>query len=300
MRKIIVPKKYDKKYLNSFILNEFPSLNKNVLYKALRKKDIRINGVKISQNTLINSGDEITIYIVDSELDGIRVNDGSNDSIVKDNIIKPSTTLESYNIKIIFENENILIVYKPGNLSVTESSRDKYTLTSLLKKELGNNVEPCHRIDRNTKGLVLFSKTEKAHKKLLEMFKNGKIEKRYLAKVYGIPKKKHAILEAYLFKDSKKSMVYISDIPKKGYQKIITEYKVIKSDTKLNISTLDIVLHTGKTHQIRAHLAHIGHPILGDGKYGINKINKQFGYKTQELYSYSLKGEFGDVSFVPF
>ena len=310
MRKIIVSKKYDKKYLNSFILNEFPNLNKNVLYKALRKKDIRINGVKISQNTLVHSGDEITLYIVDSELDGTYTtiennnsgnnnsennNSGNNNSGNNNNAL-----LDSFNIKIVYENDNLLIVYKPDNLSVTENSRDKWTLTSILKYKFGDNIEPCHRIDRNTKGLVLFSKTEETHRQILEMFKNGKIEKHYLAKVYGIPKKKHAVLEAYLFKDSKKSMVYISDVPKKGYQKIITEYTIVAADNKLNISTLDIILHTGKTHQIRAHLAHIGHPILGDGKYGINKINKQFGYKTQELYSYSLKGSFGDVSFVPF
>ncbi len=301
MRKIIVSKKYDKKYLNSFILNEFPNLNKNVLYKALRKKDIRINGVKISQNTLVHLGDEITLYIVDSELDGTRTISSHN--IDKNLYNKNENTAYKdilNKIKIVYENDDLLIVYKPDNLSVTDNSRDKYTLTSILKKEFGDNIEPCHRIDRNTKGLVLFSKTEETHKQILEMFKNGKIEKHYLAKVYGIPKKRHAILEAYLFKDSKKSMVYISDVPKKGYQKIITEYTIVTADNKLNISTLDIILHTGKTHQIRAHLAHIGHPILGDGKYGINKINKQFGYKTQELYSYSLKGEFGDVSFAPF
>ena len=138
----------------------------------------------------------------------------------------------------------------------------------------------------------MFAKNSEALNILLDKFKNKEIEKHYITKVYGIPKKTHDILEAYLFKDTKKSIVYISDTPKKDYQKIITEYTIIKKDAIKNISYLDINLHTGKTHQIRAHLSHIGFPILGDGKYGINEVNKKFGFKTQELYSYILKFNF--------
>ena len=110
--------------------------------------------------------------------------------------------------------------------------------------------------------------------------------------VYGMPKNEKTTLEAYLFKDNKKSLVYISDIPKKGYVKIITSYKVIEKNIKDNYCILDVELHTGKTHQIRAHLAHIGYPIIGDGKYGINQVNKDFGYKVQQLKSYSLTFKF--------
>ena len=104
----------------------------------------------------------------------------------------------------------------------------------------------------------------------------------------GIPHKDYEKLEAYLFKDAKKSLVYISNKQMPGYQKIITHYKVLKKNLDKNISLLDVQLETGKTHQIRAHLAYIGHPIIGDGKYGLNKINKDFKQKTQLLSSYSL------------
>lgn len=142
-------------------------------------------------------------------------------------------------------------------------------------------------------GLIIYAKNEKSLNSLLSAFKNHEIEKHYLAWVYGVPKIHSKKMEAYLFKDCKKSFVYISDFPKKGYSKIITSYKVLKSYTN-NTSLLDVEIKTGKTHQIRAHLAHIGYPIIGDGKYGINSINKSFSVQYQELTSYKLKFYFQD------
>lgn len=270
MRKLVVNEKYNKKKLNNFILDSFPNLNKNTLFKALRKKDIRVNGKRVSEDILINTGDEITIFIIDDFLFGTN----------------------NYNIDIIYEDNNIIIFNKPENLSVTDDNISSVTLTSIVKEKYGKNLEPCHRLDRNTKGLIIYTKNQESLNIMLDKFKNKEIEKHYYTKVYGIPKKDHEILKAYLFKDSKKSLVYISDSQKKDYLEIITEYTVLNKDIKNNTTSLDINLHTGRTHQIRAHLSHIGLPVLGDGKYGTNEINKKFNLKTQFLYSYKLKFNF--------
>lgn len=263
LRKLIVPSKFNNKKVSDFLYHNFNGLSKNTLYKAFRKKDIRINNTKIGEDLIIHTHDEITIYIIDDLL------------------------FKNINIQKIYEDENILVVNKPTNLEVVGDN----SLTSLLSKEY-SYISPCHRLDRNTTGLVLFSKNETSLNILLDKFKKHEIEKHYLAMVYGIPKIKSQKLTAYLFKDNKKSLVYISDTPKKGYVKIKTSYTLIEKNTKENYSILDVKLHTGKTHQIRAHLAHIGHPIIGDGKYGINEINKKFNYNTQQLNSYLLKFNF--------
>ena len=238
MKKLIVPKKYNNKKLDVFLKHNFPHLSDNLFYKTLRKKDIKINGKRISQNITIFENDEIELYIADNLLE------------------------RTLNLEIIYEDTNILLVNKPSNIEVLGDN----SLTNIIHKKYSNCdflPMPCHRLDRNTSGLILFAKNQAVLNILCDKFKKHEIEKHYLALVYGIPNVKHKKIESYLFKDSHKSLVYISDTFKKGYSKIITSYTLLKAYPN-NTSLLDIQIETGKTHQIRAHLAHIGFPIVGD------------------------------------
>ena len=276
MRTININNKNDEKKLNNVLQKEFPALSLNTIYKALRKKDIRVNNVRINENITLHTGDIVKVFIADEFLFTDKSNNASK------------VSCKSTDIPVIYEDSNILIVDKPSEIEVTGDN----SLTTVLSAKYGFTIYPCHRLDRNTTGLTLFAKNKQSEQILFGKFKNHEIEKHYICRVYGVPPKKHAILNDYLFKDKKKSMVYISNTHKKVYQNISTEYFVLSSNKSNNTSILEVILHTGRTHQIRAHLAYIGYPIIGDGKYGRNDINKQFKCKTQNLCSYKMRFNF--------
>ena len=203
MRKVTVDSKFDGKNLNSFLSFCFPNLKQNMFFKALRQKDIKVNGVRIKENITINNGDIIEIFISDEFLLG-----------------------KSIDLKVVYEDENILVIDKPSGISVTEESdSNSIYLTKIVKEQFGNNCEPCHRLDRNTLGIVLFAKNKESEKILLDKFKNHEIEKHYKALIYGIPKEEHKILEDYLFKDSKKILYIFQILPKKDIKKLLQNIK---------------------------------------------------------------------------
>lgn len=276
MRKVIVDK--NNKLIN-FVKSKFNNVPESALYKALRQKDIRINDVKVSENLPVSIGDEITIYIKDEILLG------SNMKLNADSIV--------------YDDENIVIIKKPQGILV-QGNENEIGLDKLVCEYFDSkDIVPCHRLDRNTSGLIIFAKDSESEKIILDLIKNHLITKIYRCLVYGHPKRQKAELNDFLFKDSKVSNVIISSEKKKGYVPITTRYSVIKNNSD-NTSLLEVELVTGRTHQIRAHLAFIGHPIIGDGKYGINQVNKKFKKTWQELEAYKIifKDAYGKLEYL--
>lgn len=237
------------------ILNFKPSLNYQTLNKLLRKKDIRINDKKIKENQMVNCGDKITIFLPQ----------------------KKQQTLQ-----IVFESKNILIVFKPQGLEVTK--QDKVFEDSDCVEDIFDGFYACHRLDKNTEGLLVLAKNINARDIMFDLFKNHKIKKYYKAIAFGKINKNGENFIDYHKKENNK--IYIYSKKQEDTTKILTNYKVLQ--TKDDLSLLDIELLTGKTHQIRAQLAHHNIYILGDERYGEKQVNKQYKQKKQLLCAYKL------------
>lgn len=270
MTKLVVDEKGDQKKLITFLQAKFRKLPQSAIYKALRNKDIKRNGRRINENVRLELGDELEVYINENVLYG-RVSEFTVDEKA-----------------LVYEDENLLVYHKPPKIEV-QGKNGELGLEEALKQQKGlPYLKACHRLDRNTEGLVIFAKDQESEEILLRMIKDHKISKFYKALVYGIPKNSVMTLKAYLWKDAKNSQVIISNQKLKGYQEIVTKYRILETDKLQNTALLQVELITGRTHQIRAHLAYIGYPIIGDGRYGNNQINKRFKQKYQQLCSYKI------------
>ena len=280
--------------IDKFITKLMPNLPQSMLYKGMRKNCVKVNGKHVKNGAVkINEGDTVTLYFKD-EFFEIPAPDTA--------FLKISPKLD-----IVYEDENILLVNKKQGMCVhADDNGSSDTLIDHIKEYLYHKKEYrpseentfvpslCNRIDRNTAGIVIAAKNAESLRILNQKIKDRELEKSYLCLVYGQLEQKTGRIKAYMIKDENKKQVYVYDSPKNGAKTMITDYTVLHEYP--GYSMVEAKLLTGRTHQIRASFAHIGHPLLGDGKYGTNEINKKFPFIGQALCSYKLKFTFSTDS----
>lgn len=271
--------------LDKFISKAVPDLPKSLMYKYIRLKRIKVNSKRAEISTKLLDGDVVDMYI--------------NDEFFCEKEEKYDFLSASKKLEIVYEDENIILLDKVvGLLSHPDETEYNDTLITRVKRYLyekgeynpkdENSFAPAlvNRIDRNTGGIVIAAKNAEALRILNQKLKDREIEKYYLCVLHGTLKKKSDTLIGWMIKDEKKNKVRVYDTEVPGSKIMKTKYKVLDEKNGLTLAEVDLL--TGRTHQIRAHFASVGHPLVGDGKYGTNALNKELGYKKQFLYSYKL------------
>ena len=277
--------------LDKYLSKRFKTMPKSLMYKYLRTKYIKLNGRKAQPETFVNEGDVLTLYIRDEFFGEQRSYE----------FMKAGRELD-----IVYEDENVLLVDKKVGVICHQDSRyDADTLNLRVLRYLYEKGEYdpdsegsftpalCNRIDRNTGGIVIAAKNAEALRVINQKIRDRELGKYYLCVVKGRLNKRHDVLRAWHTKDERTNTVSIYDSPTDGAKEIITEYTVLDEyGTSPALSLCEILLHTGRTHQIRAHMAHIGHPLLGDAKYGDQELNRRYKLRRQALYAYKLRFSF--------
>ena len=282
MREVKIGRNDAGQRLDRFMEKKFPTMPKSLIQKYLRLKCVRINGVKQSKgNVMLSDGDVLNFYISDEFFGGAESEKAKAESFLS---VKPS-------FKVVYEDGNILVVDKPVGLISQSDEKESYnTLANHVKAYLYGKGEYdpsseqsfapalCNRLDKNTQGLVIAAKNAEALRVMNLKIKNREVKKFYLCLVYGEMPRKSDTLRAWLKKDAASNLVTVSAEKKPAYKEIITSYDVLETNGK--VSLLRIGLQTGRTHQIRAHMSFIGHPLLGDTKYGMRDKGCPFIYQA--------------------
>lgn len=289
MRTLTIGKNDAGQRLDKFLGKAVKALPSSLMYKLIRKKKIKVNRKRTEIGYILCQGDTVEMFVSEEFF---------SDTAAEKSFMKLTPRLD-----IIYEDENILLLEKrPGMIVHSDDEEEINTLISHVKAYLYKKGEYdpsaeqsfapalCNRIDRNTGGIVIAAKNAEALRIMNQKIRDDELSKFYLAAVHGNLPKREDTLIGYLKKDSGNNIVDISSTAKPGYKKIITKYRV--ADEKDGLSLVEVELVTGRTHQIRAHFAAIGHPLLGDGKYGVNRDDRKKGYKYQALYAYRLDFRF--------
>ena len=289
MRELNITKLEEQQRLDKYLLRYLKNTGTGFIYRMFRKKNITLNGKKPKGNELLKEGDVIRLYLAEDTILKFQ-NDGVQEEFPV-----------SRELKILYEDDQILAVNKPaGMLSQKAQSQDvsvnEYNLGYLIQSGQMTSEDflryrpgICNRLDRNTSGLILAAKTLPAARQLSELIQSHDLKKFYLTIVAG-DLKESGHVKAYLQKDESENKVRVESHPFEGGDMIETAYEPLSSSRRETL--LKVQLITGRTHQIRSHLAYLGHPVIGDGKYGRKDINeyyrKTYGLKHQLLHAHQI------------
>lgn len=272
---MLVPKEKDGLMLSQLLVQTAADVPLWAIREAIKKRDVRIDGMRISGDVRVHAGQEIRVFWPKAVLSGRQQE-------------KPLPLPE-----IVFEDAHVLLINKPQGIQ-SQNEDNPLAGDSALTRVLAylraedretDHVHLCHRLDVQTGGLLLFAKDDEAFESAVRAFSERSFRKFYTCRVKGCPARREAVLRAWLRKDAQISRVSVTDYPARGALEIMTGYRVLQAEEN---SLLEVELMTGRTHQIRAHLAQIGHPILGDDKYGDRMLNRKLGIRRQQLWATRL------------
>ena len=272
---MLVPREKDGLMLSQLLVQAAADVPLWAIREAIRKRDVRIDGTRISGDVRVHAGQEIRVFWPKA--------------VVSAKQQEKQLPLP----EIVFEDARVLLINKPQGLQSQNEDNPQSgdsALTRVLsylkvRSEQTDQVHLCHRLDVQTGGLLLFAKDDEAFESAMRAFSERTFRKFYTCRVKGCPAKQEAVLHAWLRKDAQISRVSVTDYPARGALDIMTGYRVLQAEEN---ALLEVELMTGRTHQIRAHLAHIGHPILGDDKYGDRMLNRKLGVRRQQLWATRL------------